>query len=260
MSSMPKDTLTIALTGEVSLDDLDRAIGRFRGLVDALTSEIAAAAGIRWIVAGLEYGSAMATVRGIPSKPEDYREVEAVVQAYGAVGRALERHEPVPFSPRVARSAEQVREIVGKRVQSVRFETADADAVIVAAVLPAERRQIRGAGAPAVGAVEGRIQTVSNRGSLRFTLYDLVDDRAVSCYLREGEEDLLRNLWGRVVVVEGRIKRDPVFGRPASIRDIASVQPRTEPQPGAFRRARGVIPWSPGEPRPEEILRRARDA
>lgn len=257
---MPKDTMTFALTGEVSLEDFVGAMGRFRGLVDSLTSDIASGAAITWLVSGLDYGSAIATVRGVPGDPDAYPKVEAVVQAYGAVGRALERHEPIPFSPRVARSAEQVREIVGRRVQSVRFETADADAVIVAAVLPAEPRRSRGAGAPAVGAVEGRIQTVSNRGSLRFTLYDLVDDRAISCYLREGEEDLLRNLWGRVVVVEGRIKRDAVLGRPASIRDIASVQPRTEPQPGAFRRARGVIPWSPGDPRPEEILRRARDA
>lgn len=260
MASMPKDTITFALDGEISLDDFVGAIGRFRGLVEALTSDVAAGAGIAWLVAGLDYGSAIATVRGVPPRPDAYPKVEAVVRAYGAVGRALERHEVIPFSARVARSAEQVREIVGERVRSVRFETADGEAEIVAAVLPADRRAAHASTTPAVGAVDGRIQTVSNRGSLRFTLYDLVDDRAISCYLREGEEDLLRDLWGQRVVVEGRVKRDPVTGRPASIREIVSVVPRADPQRGAFRRARGVIPWSPGDPRPEEVLRRARDA
>lgn len=256
---MPKDTITFALTGEVSLEDFASAIARFRGLVDALTSEVAGG-GIEWLVTGLESGSALATIQGVPTKAEAYSQVEAVVRAYGAVGQALERNEAVPFSPRVAKPAAQFRDLLGNRVQSVRFETAETEAVIVATVLPGDRARPAGPIAPAAGAVEGRIQTVSNRGSLRFTLYDLLDDRAISCYLREGEEDLLRNLWGRVVVVEGRVKRDPIVGRPSSIREITSIVPRSEPELGAFRRARGVIPWAPGDALPEQILRRARDA
>lgn len=257
MGHMAKDTITLGLGGDISLDDFAAAVARFRSLVDALTSEVGGG-GINWIVTGLEAGSALATIQGIAERPEAVPRIEAVVRAYGAVGRALERNDPIPFSPNVAKSATQLRDLLGPRVRSVRFETAEAEAEIVASIVPV-RRETSTSSAVTPGAVEGRIQTVSNRRSLRFTLYDMVDDAPISCYLREGDEDQLRNLWGRVVLVEGRVKRDR-SGRPVSIREITSILPRAETALGAFRRARGVIPWGPGDPPPETLIRRARDA
>ena len=75
----------------------------------------------------------------------------------------------------------------------------------------------------AYGGVTGRIQTLSSRGGLRFTLFDTLFDRAVSCYLAEGQEELMRDVWGRMAVVEGLVTRDRATGRPQVIRSVRGV-------------------------------------
>lgn len=250
--------MTIALTGEIWIGDFDDAFGRFRALVEALTAEIAPGTPIHWVIAALEYGSAIATVRG--SSPQEFvPKIEEVVVAFERVGHALETNAEVPFSPRVVQPARLLRDSVTGRVQSIRLETPDVESVIVAEAI-AKIVPLYKSIPPAPGAVEGRIQTVSNRGSLRFTLYDLVDDRAISCYVREGEQEQLRDLWGRLVIVEGRIKRDPVSGKPATVRDVTRITQRAEVERDTFRQARGAVPWKPGDPLPEAVIREMRDA
>ncbi|MFV2045174.1 MAG: hypothetical protein ACC700_18310, partial [Anaerolineales bacterium] len=91
---MPIDTLTIAVNGEVSLLEFSSAIDAFKGLVDALSNEIAREAEIDWFIEDLSAGSAVATVRGSSS---EQAAVERVVQAYGVVGGSLERGETIPY-------------------------------------------------------------------------------------------------------------------------------------------------------------------
>ncbi|MBI2864015.1 MAG: hypothetical protein HYX94_05585 [Chloroflexi bacterium] len=62
------------------------------------------------------------------------------------------------------------------------------------------------------GAIEGRVQTITNRGGLRFDLCDTLHNNAVACYVEEGKEALLREIWGKSVVVEGEISRDRCSG------------------------------------------------
>jgi hypothetical protein len=110
----------------------------------------------------------------------------------------------------------------------------------------------------AFGAIEGRLQTVSNRGSLHFTLYDTMNDRAVSCYLEADQDEILRDLWGERVTVEGSITRDANTGRPLTIRQIRRVRPIAS-RFGSFREAMGASPWYLSEVRPEEAIRKIRD-
>ena len=110
------------------------------------------------------------------------------------------------------------------------------------------------------GAIEGVVQTLSSRRGLRFTLYDSAYDKAVSCYLEQGREDMMRNVWGRRAVIEGRVTRDPETGRPLSIRRVAAVEVVPDYPPGSYRLARGIIPLRPDDPSPEEAIRRVRDA
>jgi hypothetical protein len=112
----------------------------------------------------------------------------------------------------------------------------------------------------AYGAVTGRVQTVTDRNRLRFIVYDHVHDRAVSCYLVEGHEDLMREMWGREAHVEGWITRDPESGRPLSVRKVTHVTPITKAEPQDYIRARGVVPLNPAGAKPEETIRRLRDA
>ncbi len=112
----------------------------------------------------------------------------------------------------------------------------------------------------AYGAFEGRVQTISNRGGLRFTLFDLLHDKAVSCYLAEGQQDIMADVWGRMAVVEGWVTRDPRTGRPRSVRRVRTVTAKGDGLPDGWRQARGAVPVPIGALSAEAAIRRIRDA
>jgi hypothetical protein len=254
------DTVTLALDGDVSLSEFAEAVAHFDHLIQALARD-EDASHVRWVVADLEVSSTVATARGVgddEQSPEVVRgEIERVVSGYLKVGLSLEHGEPIPYSPDVVREARAIISVLNGQVKYVRFETAEAEATVGAA--PAaesgdaiQRRQ------PVYGAVEGRVQTLSSRGGLRFTLYDTLHDKAVSCYLAEGREDEMRDVWGKRAVVEGQVTRDPETGRPLAVRQITAVEMLPEVSPARYRDLRGIGP-SPGLSA-EEAIRRLRDA
>lgn len=121
------DTITLAVSGDVSLGDLAVATSRFHRLVEALTTENAPSAEIRWDIDDLQRGSVITTVRG----RGDHAQVERVVDAYMDVGRALEAGRRIAHSDPVVEAAEQLVRIIDGEIDSIRFETAEADAVII---------------------------------------------------------------------------------------------------------------------------------
>jgi len=110
----------------------------------------------------------------------------------------------------------------------------------------------------AYGGVQGRVQTLTNRGGLRCTLYDTLFDRAVSCYLEQGHEDIMRDVWGRVAVVEGLVSRDQITGRPQVVRGVRNVTVVRQTRSDAWTSTRGILPPGPAEP--EVVIRALRDA
>ena len=114
---------------------------------------------------------------------------------------------------------------------------------------------------PAIGGVHGRIQTLTSRGGLRFTLYDTLYDRAVGCYLSEGQEEIMRDYWGQTAVVEGTVTRDPNSGRPLTVRHVRNVTPVRQVERMAYLAARGAVKPLPNDQRrPEDLVSAARDA
>jgi hypothetical protein len=250
--SMPRTTITIHFDGAIPLDTFTDAMQRFRTLVNALTKEVSGRAEIEWIIHDLRPGSATATIRGEAPALEP---VERVVSAYSVVGHALERGEVIPYSPRVVGAASNLTAILNGKITSIRFET-DADSSLV---YSGSHEQSR-AYVSAFGSVEGRIQTLTSRNRYGFTLYDSLDDRAVNCKLREDQAELVRGAWGKRVIVEGWIKREPVRGRPVEIGPVENITVLPEVVPGSYRRARGISPARIGDPPPAEMIRRIRDA
>lgn len=273
---MPLNTVTLVLNGEVSLDAFAEAVSHFNELVRALSAETGLP-DLDWTVADLQISSAMATSLSIG--PEKI--VEAVVRGYDDVGACLEANKPINHAEPVKSAASRLVSISDKRIPSIRLETAirewtvpvipirKEDAAkgpqLVQKVEPEPAVQPRLALtkiAPAFGGVHGRIQTLTNRAGLRFTLFDVFHDKAVSCYLAEGDEDKIRDLWGKMAAVEGLITRDPESGRPLAIRQIADITPMPEPRDPhtySWQTARGAAPSLNGLS-PEEAIRRIRDA
>ncbi len=251
------DTLTLSLEGEVRLGDWAVAVRGLQEMIDGLAAELSSEQELVWIVDDLQASSAIATIRGVGPREAVHR----VVRGYERVGRSLHLNQVIPFGPSVSVPANRVVQLVNGNISSVRLETATRDYIVLPSDRRAGEREKDQDPAPspreAWGMIEGRIQTVTTRGSFRFTLFDSVFDRAVSCYLSpDYPRDEMRDVWDKVARVEGWIARHPDTGRPQAVRRIRSIAVVAEPSD--FRSARGVLTFDPDR-RPEDQIRRLRD-
>jgi hypothetical protein len=256
-----ENTLTFALHGEVTLKTFADEISRWRALVEKLTEQVGTGQPVRWVIEELAAGSATATVRAFGDEPT----AAAVVDAYVDVGTALAQGRPEMLAPQIRSEALALTVAINGEVDYIRFETARDDLIVT---LNYDQLLERARGEleppvpmnPALGGVQGRIQTLTSRGALRFTLYDTLFDRAVNCYLREGQEEIMRDLWGQSAIVEGVVTRAPDTGRPLNVREVWNVTPVRQIKPGAYQDARGAIKVPPADPRtPEALVAAARD-
>lgn len=246
------NTLTLALDGDVPLDEFAKAIQGLHQLITELSKEVANDTQIDWLVDDLQSGSAIATIEGVSlNEPA----VESVIEAYLAVGQALERGSPIPYSPKIQQHAHKITNVINGSITAVRFETARAEALVASRTGESPLPSIT----YAYGIVSGVVQALSSRRGLRFTLYDSIFDKSVSCYLHQGQEEIMRDAWGNRVVVSGRIGRSPKNGRPTTIRDIRKVDVIAIAESGSYRHARGILPMEHGK-LPEDVIRRMRDA
>jgi hypothetical protein len=253
---MASDSVTLVLNGDPTLDDLATALDGLRDLLLGLEQGIVPGNHIAWVVDDLQRSSALVALRG---EADDSSVVEAVASAYLDAGKHLHSspHTPVPYNKVAQRGATKLVQVLKEAVPSIRFETLIDDITF--------SRQVNAPPAPsqvpvlaAYGAIEGRLQTLSNRGGLRFTLYDLLHDKAVSCYPEPGRTDIVRDAWGHLAVVEGWVKRDPESGRPLTIRNVRRVAVIPEAPAGDWRRAYGALSGLGSDEPPEATIRRIR--
>lgn len=218
---MPNDTVVLNLDGDIPLNLFAQALSKFSILVQELDKEVGEGASIRWMISRLEAGSALTEARGFPATEESLPAVERIADAYLTVGTAIAQSLPIPYSRNIRRTAQELAGLLNGDIRSMRFENSVEDITITKPTPNAGLQPLPVA--VAYGAVEGRVQTLSSRGTLRFTIYDLVYDKAVSCYLAEGYQETMRDMWGKIAIVEGRAKRDAVSGRPLTVRQVKSV-------------------------------------
>jgi hypothetical protein len=252
---MPSDTVTLRLNGEVTLSDFSKAMSGFNALIKALTETVGGP--IEWVIADLDWSSAITTAQG---KAEDPSRVARAVGAYATVGKAAETDTPIPYSKTVQTATGAILSVLNggpQGVNAIDFETAETESTV--RVRPETTAKLVRAIQPRFGAAIGRVQTLTNRGSLRFTLYDLLHDKAISCYLAEGREASMRDVWGKIATVEGVLTRDEATGRVKSIRQVSRVTPQEEGSPDGYLAARGASPSLSGLSAIEAI-RRVRDA
>ena len=124
-------------------------------------------------------------------------------------------------------------------MEYLRFQTPEADYTIYGnGTIPNQPTTVA-----ALGAVTGRVQTLSSRGGLRFNLYDALLDKLVACYLAPGKEETMREAWGRRVTVSGQVSREVSTGRPVAVRQIMGVEILEDAEPWSYEKARGAVPW-----------------
>ena len=258
---MSKKSVTLALSGDVALNDFAAAISRMNQLMGALGKDVAKGTRIDWFLESLEAGSAVATFRGETTAADADAVVSRVVSAYEDVGRSLEEGKKIRYSEGVIKAAHRLTGIINGHVKSVRLETGDKDFEIIAPI-PTGQATGRRAFHPAnqaLGAIRGRVQVLSKKADLRFTLYELIDNRPVSCYLAPGSEKIMKDAWGKIAVVEGLIRRHPQTGHPTTIRDVTTIKILREKDD--YKKALGADKRKKkGGESPEQAVRRIRNA
>ncbi|MCL4254533.1 MAG: hypothetical protein KJ043_12245 [Anaerolineae bacterium] len=243
--------LSLILEGDVSLDDFANAVTHFRQLLAKLSYEVVGNIPIEWELQDLSYGSAHLTVIG---QSENTQTVVGVVHAFERVGQALKNHQPIPYSSDVAKEAHALTKIIGEHVTAVRLGT-ETDEVILYGMgkMPSVKPLY------SLGTVKGRVQSMSNRASLRFTLYDALFDKPITCFIQDDQQLDLTQYWDKWVYVTGRITRQPDTGQPIHIREVTQIEPVKEVVGGSYKNARGILAGLSDEPA-EISIRRLRDA
>ena len=109
-----------------------------------------------------------------------------------------------------------------------------------------------------LGSVRGRVERLPQPNTPTFSIYELVNDRAVSCSPHPDYAGVVREAWGRIADVTGTIPRDTETGRPLLIRRVTRGDAvEDEGEPDGHLSVRGAITIT--EPA-EHALRRMRDA
>jgi hypothetical protein len=256
---MSNNTITLTLEGDVSLAAFSEATVSLSELLNGLNMAVAAEDKIIWTVDDLQYGSTLLATRG-ETTDGTQRPVLRVVTEFERTVGALAAGRTLPIASLTA-PAHRLRRVVQRPVTTMVIVTEeatfqiDAQDHVVAAAPP-----VASPWPPAYGSVTGVIHTLSDRGRLRFTLYDSLTDRAVTCFLSEGQQDMMRGAWGKTAIVEGVVDREPASGRPRAVRNVTRVVALPDMATDTWTRARGVIPWEAGDELPEDVIRRWRDA
>jgi len=252
---MPDTTVILALEGEVRLNQFVEAVQHFQKLLWQLTQEVANSVEIQWELDDLQYGSALMAVAG---HADDEETVLKVIAAFEQVAYSLQHDEPIPYSRSVLKVVESLTKLIGGEVRAMRLSTAKTEAILYAGFNTEQRPSPK----PMVsfGSVKGRVQSISNRGKLRFTLYDVLFDKPVSCFVDEELQATLTDIWDEMVWVTGRVTRQPDTGQAFSVREISHIERVRMVSSGSYRQARGILAGTT-HPEPAEVsIRRLRDA
>lgn len=257
MARNSDDELTIVIDGEVTARDLADSASTFAELLERLAAQVVPSAKVEWIITDLRPGSSHQTVRARTHDPDAQQHLGRIIEAGHRFASSMESGEfdRRPDAP-LADVAARFKLLVHGSVVRVRLESPTADFVLAGSPRLAQD-------APAVklvsfGSVRGRVQAMSKHRSLKFTLYDVNDDRGISCFLSEGAEDQMLGLWGKLIEVEGDIRRDPDTGKPLTVRNITQIY--AVPQSRDIREAFGALRSFLGGETAEQIIRRSRDA
>lgn len=257
---MAKDSVTLVLNGEVTLEAYSKVIGGFINMMKAIGGEVAQGAKIDWIVSDLQASSAITTIRGEVEDGEDDEVLGEVVDAFEQVGLALQSGRTLPF-PSVAMYTPDILGVMNGRITSIGFQTDDVDSEVTENAQHDRDENPPSKIAPpraSFGTVRGRVESMTQRHGHRFTLYELHSDRAVSCHYEPAMETRVISAYGKVAIVEGWIRRNPSTGLATSVRDIKEIIEFPTIDRTAYRQARGAAP-NTGGITPEAAIRKVRD-
>lgn len=229
-----KDFLSLDLKGDLPLDKFEKAVAAFFDLIKEVTREaLTEDQRIRWTVT---VRSGSATVNAIPhfdenSAPKARQILHAIPSGIRALERGVEAM-PEMFTRAAVKDVKilgNIRGLRGEDVTDVRIRNGSIKSRVTTKSVAAVDALIGGQ-QQSYGAIEGKMQTITERGGFRFVVYDSLHDHRVDCFIEEEElmEKAVSNFRKRVRV-SGLVQYDR-NGDPVSIKvtEIYVFRPNSE--------------------------------
>ena len=179
---------------------------------------------MRWQLGELKSGSAVVSFVEAGRRVDGHPTLNVPLLCVRGV-RELEDgiSEPSTFGLDALGRVQRIGQIIGNGVSGFGLESADSGEQAEVTPTAAGNARKLLARAYTLGAVEGRLDAVNTRGSLRFTVWDDVSGYAVHCRFDDSLFDEVVRALRTKVLVTGRVRRDP-DGRPREIREISEFR------------------------------------
>ncbi|MCC6148639.1 MAG: hypothetical protein IT461_00185 [Planctomycetes bacterium] len=252
-------TVTVRFEGEeLSIELVSKAFQKLGLLLKGSARKVSEGRrdSIKWVLSDLSFGSVIVTAEPKLNRVTEYlREplvarVRQVVDDYSAGRKHLiTEAELLPL--------DDLAEMVNGELKGVVVSTEEKDAVLLPQQeLPKEETDLP---STALGTVVGKAQTLTSRKHLMFTLFDVRTDNAVLCYPTEVQHDQLRDIWDKLIEVDGVVSRDPLSGSAKTIREITAIRAVEPISPKALLELVGMFRGKT-KMSSAEAVRRVRDA
>lgn len=238
-----KSDLTLEITGKnVTPEKFLRSVRAFFAIVTEVTTKVAGRkSAIKWTVAVRE-GSNLVGLDPVPGfNPAVINRVISAVSS-GIAQLEDRAAQPTSFSERAIKSLRELADVVGVSedddtlvrvwVKKEPVRLSHKSVAHVAQLLASEHEDY--------GSVEGRLQTVTERGGFHFVIYQILWDDSVRCFVPEHLAQVAIQSFGQRVEVYGRIKyRKDGKAQSIDADDIIPFPPK-ESIP-TFREVRGIL-------------------
>lgn len=255
---MAHPTIAFSIEGDVDIGTLETAVSSLRELVLALQADHAPHSNLTWGVSDLQAGSARISLEARESSPQ----AREIVERYDAIASDLSADRPLEASAAVRRPIRKLARLTKRKgVRSVTFATADATHAVTQLGPRAARSE--GATYTDIGSVEGEVVSINRQNDLHMTLLDDMRQRAIRCQLSPEHAELAAEAWQLGFArVTGLVTHRSPSGDPISVRDVTRIEALSDEDEHwdeDWKAARGSIPWNPGDPPAEVLIRRLRD-
>jgi hypothetical protein len=227
------DTLVLHLDGRIPSRQFRQAVGAFLDFVEEVTVETAGGPNaIRWIIS-VRPGSI--NLAADPEPVQRRAPVKTVLRSVSGGVRLLARRPQRPrhFTTRALRRLRALTEVVdGLHVTKAEISTA-AGVVPLSGALASNLDRLLSTPVKDYGSVEGKLQTLSERGGFHFAVFDQLTDDGIRCEIPQERSAEAWRAFGKRVAVSGEVKYDR-GGMPVSIRvEEIYVFPEDSELPGA---------------------------
>lgn len=217
------DELTLRLDGAlITPQDFKLAVQAFTDLLIQVTEVLSAGEAKPVWNMSVRTGSTVIVARAFPN-PKTKRRAQATIRAIrSGIIRIQKGAIDVPHFNKKAlfatRDLASLRsEDAGPGIPTIQIAAGKGKSAEITRAIADHLKRNLGVQRKAYGSIEGKLQTITDRGTYQFVVYDDLSDRGVNCFVAPGLFKQAHAAFGKRVAVSGEISYDRT-GKPLAIK------------------------------------------